>query len=298
MWGQNLPKLLEPGNIQTEVCHALSSNIKAFVSWSSQDTIDDCRRACGGHGYSYYSLFSNILNFNDLHSTWEGDSHVLIMQSQKFILKGLKTAAKGGKLPETLEYLSYGQTKIPQFSGNLKSIDELSKLFAQRASYTAIKGGKALAEMEGGSEQTFLDLQAFDLKDMCSAYHDTYTIETYKSFLTTFSCKDTRAVFEQLLLLNMYTKMHNDSRFFVNALGLKEFDNLKKIINKSLKHLRKEIILLTQVLPFPGRGMGALGHEDMQVYDRYLQHIKVCKQASERPSWWKLAYTNSEQKGA
>ena len=298
MWGQNLPKLLEPGNIQTEVCHALSSNIKAFVSWSSQDTIDDCRRACGGHGYSYYSLFSNILNFNDLHSTWEGDSHVLIMQSQKFILKGLKTAAKGGKLPETLEYLSYGQTKIPQFSGNLKSIDELSKLFAQRASYTAIKGGKALAEMEGGSEQTFLDLQAFDLKDMCSAYHDTYTIETYKSFLTTFSCKDTRAVFEHLLLLNMYTKMHNDSRFFVNALGLKEFDNLKKIINKSLKHLRKEIILLTQVLPFPGRGMGALGHEDMQVYDRYLQHIKVCKQASERPSWWKLAYTNSEQKGA
>lgn len=39
MWGENLPKLLEEGNVKTEVCHALSSNLKAFVSWNSQETI-------------------------------------------------------------------------------------------------------------------------------------------------------------------------------------------------------------------------------------------------------------------
>ena len=296
MWGDNLPKLLNEGNVQTEVCHALSSNLKAFAGWSSQSTIDECRKACGGHGYSYYSLFSCILNFNDLHATWEGDSNVLLMQSQKFILKGLRLAMKHKPLPETLEYLALGQTKIPEYRGSFECIDELSKLFARRASYLAIKAGTALSQMEGGSDQAFLDLQSFDLRDMCQSYHDTYCIETFKPWLATFTCDATKAVFEKLLLLNMYVKMHDDGKFFVSALGMEAFEGLKKLINKSLKAIRKEIILLTQVLPLPNRAMGALGNEDMQVYDRYLQHIKACKQVTERPEWWKLAYTNSEQK--
>jgi len=45
LWSENLPKLLEPGNVKTELCHALSSNAKAFIAWSSQRTIQDCRQA-------------------------------------------------------------------------------------------------------------------------------------------------------------------------------------------------------------------------------------------------------------
>eukprot|EP00344_Euplotes_crassus_P005848 CAMPEP_0196999594 /NCGR_PEP_ID=MMETSP1380-20130617/4737_1 /TAXON_ID=5936 /ORGANISM="Euplotes crassus, Strain CT5" /LENGTH=679 /DNA_ID=CAMNT_0042416571 /DNA_START=8 /DNA_END=2047 /DNA_ORIENTATION=+ len=296
MWDKNLPKLLDEGNEQTEVIHALSSSMKAFVSWSSQSTIDECRKACGGHGYSFYSLFANILNFNDLHATWEGDSHVLTMQNQKFILNGIRKALKGKKVPETLEYLSLAQTTPPAFKGDFENIDELAKLFAQRASFLANKAAKALNEYEGGFEQGFLDLQSFELKDMSSAYHDNYCIETFRAFLTTVDDESVRSIFEKLLLLNFYTKMHNDGNFFVAALGLSQFEKLKKHINKSLKHLRKNIILLTQVLPFPERSMGALGHGDLQVYDRYLQHIKACKGVTERASWWKLAYTNSEQK--
>ena len=41
LWGQNIQRLLEEGNVMTEVCHALSSNAKAFISWSSQDVIGE-----------------------------------------------------------------------------------------------------------------------------------------------------------------------------------------------------------------------------------------------------------------
>lgn len=297
MWGDNLPKLLEEGNVQTEVVHALSSSMKAFVSWTSQNAVDECRKACGGHGYSYYSLFSQMLNFNDLHATWEGDSHVLTMQTQKFILGGIRKLLKGKPLPETLEYLSLGQTKAPKFGGDLENVDDLSNLFAQRASFLANLAGKTLSEYEGGADQAFADLQAFELRDMCSAYHDNYCIETYRAFLKTVGDETTRAVLEKLLVLNLHNKIHNDAAFFTGVLG-EQFGKLKKLINKSLKFLRKQIIQLTNVLPFPERAMGALGHGDLQVYDRYLQHIKACKGVTERASWWKLSYTNSEQKNA
>ena len=296
MWGDNLPKLLEPGNVQTDVCHALSSNMKAFIAWSSQETIDECRKACGGHGFSYYSMFSNLLNFNDLHATWEGDNNVLLMQTQKFLLKGLQLASKGKKLPETIEYLALGQQTAPKYTGTLENIDELSKLFAQRASFLAIKCAKALANMEEGSAQAFMDLQSFDLRDMCQGYHDTYNIDTFVTFLGTFKDANTRLIFEKLLLLNMYVKMNNDGGFFYGVLGEKEFDSLKTHIHKTLKYLRKEIIELMKVMPIPNRVMGALGNEDLQFYDRYIQHIKAGKQVTERPGWWKLAYINNEQK--
>jgi acyl-CoA oxidase len=31
--------------------HCLSSSIKPFASWLAQQTIQECREACGGHGY-------------------------------------------------------------------------------------------------------------------------------------------------------------------------------------------------------------------------------------------------------
>lgn len=296
MWGDNLPKLLEPGNVKTDLCHALSSNMKGFISWSSQETIADCRKACGGHGYSYYALFGNFLNFNDLHQTWEGDNHVLMMQTQKFLLKCLGLASKGKPLPETVEYMKLGQTKTPKYSGSLENIDELSKLFAQRASYTAIKAGNALKEAGKNSEQAFLELQPFELRDMCLAYHETYCIDTFKTFINSIKDNSTRNVFEKLLLLTTQVKMVNDGGFFINVVGEEKFEELKVSINNLLKDLRKEIILLTDVLPFPNRGLGPLGNEDMRVYERYIQHFKAAPKVTERPDWWKLAYVNSEQK--
>jgi acyl-CoA oxidase len=294
LWVGNLPKLLEPGNTVTDLCHALSSNEKAFIAWRTQTTIADCRKACGGNGYSYYAMFGNILNFNDLHSTWEGDNHVLMMQTQKFLLKGLSLVAKKQPLPETLGYMRLNQTTEPKFTGSIESIEDLIKLFSQRASFLANKAAVALGE-RNNTEEAFLELQPFELKDMCEAYHDIYGMGTFTTFLKTFNCEATKSVFEKLLLLHIHTRIYENSGFFVTVLQEGDLDKVKHSINKNLKSLRNEIVKLTHVMPFPNRTMGPLGNEDMQVYERFIQHFKSAPKVTERPSWWKLAYVNSEQ---
>lgn len=296
MWGENLPKLLEEGNVKTEVCHALSSNLKAFVSWNSQETIAEWRKACGGNGYSHYALFAETLNFNDLHQTWEGDCHVLLFQSQRFLLKALSLAAKKKPLPETTEFLSLGVHSVPKFEGSIECVHAISKLFAQRASYYAIKAAMALNADPKRTEEAFQELQPFELRDMCEAYHDTYVIDTFLSFLSTFTWDKTKAVFAKLLALHMHNTMLQGGSFFRKALGDEVFGKLKTLINHNLKELRKEIISITDVLPFSNRGYGPLGNADMQVYERFIQHFKAAPKVTERPEYWKLSYINSEQK--
>lgn len=74
--------------------HALISAIKAISSWTAFKTIHECRLACGGLGYSYYSKFSYMMNACDINCTWEGDNNVLLQQTAKFLLDQFKAKMK------------------------------------------------------------------------------------------------------------------------------------------------------------------------------------------------------------
>lgn len=47
--------------------HATSAGLKAFCTWAGLETIDKCRQACGGHGYSAYvnlaSMYADQVSF-------------------------------------------------------------------------------------------------------------------------------------------------------------------------------------------------------------------------------------------
>jgi len=120
-------------------------------------------------------------------------------------------------------------------------------------------------------------------------------VETFRDFLATFTCESTKSVFDKLLLLHMQNTMLTRGPFFKKVLGTENLHSLKTSINRLLKDLRKEVIALTDVLPFPNRGYGPLGNEDMQVYERFINNFKVAPGVTERSEFWKLSYTNSEQ---
>lgn len=62
------------------------SVVKPLVTWRAFDGIHECRRACGGFGYSHYSRFGELMMTVDVNSTWEGDNNVLLQQSAKFLM--------------------------------------------------------------------------------------------------------------------------------------------------------------------------------------------------------------------
>lgn len=145
------------------------------------------------------------------------------------------------------------------------------------------------------SVEHFNKFQQFELRDMCQGYHDIYLIDTFINWLETIQDSRTKSYFEKLLLVFIHKKIINDKLFFSHTLGEEKLEKAKNAIIKALKEIRKDVVTLTDVVPYPNWMLGALGNEDLQIYDRMLQHVKATPKVSERPSWWKLAYTNSEQ---
>lgn len=82
----NVDNLTDEHNPMIEQLHAISSIMKAKTSWFAAECIQECREAMGGHGYSSYSKIGSLYNDNDINLTWEGDNHVLIQQTSKYVL--------------------------------------------------------------------------------------------------------------------------------------------------------------------------------------------------------------------
>ncbi|EMG50426.1 Acyl-coenzyme A oxidase 4 [Candida maltosa Xu316] len=74
-----------------------SGSLKATTTWLAAEAIDQCRQACGGHGYSSYNGFAKAFNDWVVQCTWEGDNNVLSLSVGKPIIKQIIGIEDSGK---------------------------------------------------------------------------------------------------------------------------------------------------------------------------------------------------------
>ncbi|XP_004932401.1 probable peroxisomal acyl-coenzyme A oxidase 1 [Bombyx mori] len=97
---------LDKGNLeQLPELHAVSCCLKAVCSRDASIHIDDCRLACGGHGYMKSSSFPFIQAIVTASVTYEGEYTVMMLQTARYLMKTLKQALSGKAITSTVAYL-------------------------------------------------------------------------------------------------------------------------------------------------------------------------------------------------
>lgn len=101
-------RLLASQPVQKELVsdiHASSSALKSFSTMIAADGIEECRKACGGHGYLASSGLPELYTAYLQSPTVEGDNHMLPQQVVRVLLK-LVQAVQTGNEKEIQNYQS------------------------------------------------------------------------------------------------------------------------------------------------------------------------------------------------
>ena len=111
-----------------------SGSLKSTCTWLTLNTIDQCRQACGGHGYSAYSGFGKAYNDWAVQCTWEGDNNILAMSIGKQLVKNIDGVLNEGKKSTgILEFLvnskQYLNKEVILLSDDVKDIRKMVHAF-------------------------------------------------------------------------------------------------------------------------------------------------------------------------
>jgi acyl-CoA oxidase len=89
---------------------ALAAGLKAFATWNTTSTLQECRECCGGKGYMSENRIDALKNDTEIYTTFEGDNTVLMQLVAKSRLTEFKKEFSNMDLFGILNYVA-GQAK-------------------------------------------------------------------------------------------------------------------------------------------------------------------------------------------
>ncbi|KAE8209599.1 hypothetical protein CF327_g6434 [Tilletia walkeri] len=257
--------------------HATSSGLKSYTSIASAQAIEDCRRACGGHGFSLAAgLPTQYANYLPT-VTWEGDSYMLSQQVSRTLFKTMR-ALKAGKGPSedtvTTDYIkrylrSPAESSSVKYTGDLLDPLFFARAFGHRAAFLTERA--LILRDEHKRSWNELLVEMFHM----SRAHSEYVVIRQFGFAILNdedlnSRPAIRNVMQQLFLLYAsHTMVEEGADFLASGfINPEQFALLRSTVQKSMAELRPNAVALVDSFALPDYLLNSvLGRSDGKVYE-------------------------------
>ncbi|KAL7989430.1 hypothetical protein Chor_012096 [Crotalus horridus] len=255
--------------------HALSAGLKAFSSWTASTGIEECRMACGGHGYSRCSGLPDIyVNFAPS-CTYEGENTVMMLQTARFLVKSYTQVSSGQLVSGIMSYLNdlSGQHIQPQHVAarpttlhinNPSSFVEAYKLRASKMVEFAANNLQAELTRWKSKEDAW-NRTSIDLVRASEAHCHYVVVKLFTEKLSEIGDPDVHAVLNNLCLLYALCGIIKNSGDFLQGGILTEAQLIQ--VNMHIKELlaliRPNAVALVDSFDFSDSMLGSvLGRYD------------------------------------
>ncbi|RIA93753.1 hypothetical protein C1645_690450 [Glomus cerebriforme] len=269
--------------------HAISSGLKATLTWWGCEVLERVRRSMGGYAYSSYNNIGGAIGDWGVVTTGGGDNFVLIQQTARYLLGSLKQVSQGKKITGTVEFLNDIQQILSFTKSTLSDERQLLNLDYTLEIYTWLLTGE---------EERWNDNQVYLIK-LGELYSYRFTLSEYiigiKGYSTISQFKELVPILNKLGNLWAIHLIHDSLGLFLEEgyFNGEQAKMIKKCYLKLCKEIRKECIPLVDSWGFPDFILKApLGKYDGDVYPAFLNTIKAAPDCIGVPSYWEKYIKN------
>nr|AON96598.1 acyl-coenzyme A oxidase 3 peroxisomal [Bicyclus anynana] len=282
--------------------HALSSAVKPVCGWLARDGIQNCREACGGHGYLKAAGIGDLRNENDANCTYEGENSLLLQQNSNWLLsvwpkrRELNVAQESplGSLEFLLDVDDVLKKTCPW-----KTVEELTDPYNLTQMYkwltaymlkTTYEKVSKLKSDGADNLQAKNDSQSYNAVALSVIYGENYILNHF--YKTAISFEDEACKKVLLKLVSLYgaflLEKHMATLYIGGYFTLDQGLHLREGVLRLCAQVAPEAVALSDTLAPPDFCIkSVLGMSDGEAYKHLQNRVMTYPGAMTRPEWWR-----------
>ncbi len=247
------------------------AGLKSIITWYANETIQECREACGGKGYLIENRIADLKGDVDIFTTFEGDNTVLLQLAAKGVLSDFKAEFNSAGFTSVLKILSMQisdtlTTINPLYSNKVDKDHLYSQKFhkhafeyrTRRLTYTLAMRIRDYIKKGMPSYQAFLKVQTH-LLALGKAYSVELAYTTFTDFLTGIKDEKNRELFQKLGTLYALHEIREDAVWYLEQgyLGGSKSKAIRQRVERLCTELRPHSGVLVDGFGIPEHCMSA-----------------------------------------
>eukprot|EP00794_Sanderia_malayensis_P014290 gene14290-15777_t len=278
--------------------HALACASKPLSTWTARDAIQECREACGGHGYLAVNRLGYLRDHSDPSYTYEGDNNMLLGQTSNYLLAILDAKQNGNRISSPLGSVNfldrYEEILSNGYSMDITSPEGILKAYDWLVCYLLAQSSKKLnMELASGKDEFTArnDSQVYACRSLALAFIERVVVERFyrKVFQSGISDK-LRPVSQRMFqLYGLWSLDRHQATLFQG--GFLKDGNVVEVIHDSIirlcSELKPDVLTLVESFAPPDWILQSpIGHSNgmplKNLYDNFMNDPKK----REKISWW------------
>lgn len=291
--------------------HALTCSGKAYVGWLTRDCIQECREACGGHGYLQVAGIGYLRDDHDSNNTYEGDNNVIVQQTSNSLIKyyqehvkkrthlaGASEVSVSQSSPyQSMDFVLKADETISTYrmpADGPRTLQEVLEAFRFLASYLLKQTSDRLDEqMRLNNNSLFVARtrsQVYYAKILSLVFYELIVLERLMKNFPKPTNELERLLHQMGLLYGLWSLEKWSSYLFeanIIKSGSPTLGKIREHILDLCKQTKDNSLTLAEVLAPPDWVLrSTLGQSDGKLYDNLYQAIKQSKGCFDRPEWY------------
>jgi acyl-CoA oxidase len=250
---------------------ALAAGLKAYATWHTTATLQECREACGGKGYLSENRLDALKNDTEVYTTFEGDNTVLTQLVAKSRLSEFRKSISGMNLIGGINYLAgQARTSIAEKNPIVKRRTDDEHLLDSQFQLNAFRyREEALLTSAGKRLKRLVDngLDSFDAANVAQhhmvslglAYIERVVLEQFILQIDNTPNQDIKATLKKLCDLYALHTLEGHRGWYLEEDYMEGIKTkaIRKLVNQLCWEIRQDAVPLVDAFNIPKECLAA-----------------------------------------